>query len=42
MGDGDADKFVLETGITDGMVEMKKLVMKVNSFKQSMKLNKKK
>ena len=40
--DADADKFVLEAGITVGMVEMKKLVMKVNSFKQFMKVKKKK
>ena len=39
--DADADKFVLEAGITVGMVEMKKLVMKVNSFKQFMKVKKK-
>ena len=37
----DADKFVSEAGITDAMVEMKKFVTKVNSFKQSVKEKKK-
>ena len=39
--DADADKFVSEAGITDDMVEMKKMVTKVNSFKQSVKEKKK-
>ena len=39
--DADADKFVLEAGITDDMVEMKKMVTKLNSFKQYVKEKKK-
>lgn len=35
--DADADKFFSDAGITDDMVEMKKLVTKANSFKQSVK-----
>ena len=35
--DADAGKFVSEADIADGMVEMKKLIKKVNSFKQSVK-----
>lgn len=31
--DADADKFVLEAGITDDILEMKKLVTKANSVK---------
>ena len=33
--------FVSEAGITDDMVEMKKMVTKMNSFKQSVKEKKK-
>ena len=39
--DADADKFVSDAGITDEMVEMKKLVTKANSFKQSVEEKKK-
>ena len=39
--DADVDKFISEAGITDDMVEMKKMVTKVNSFKQSGKEKKK-
>ena len=39
--DADADKFALEAGITDDMVEMKKMVTKLNSFKQYVKEKKK-
>ena len=35
--DADVDKFVLEAGITDDIVEMKKLVTKANSVKELVK-----
>ena len=39
--DADADKFVSKAGSPDDVVEMKKLVTKANSFKQSAKEKKK-
>lgn len=39
--DADADKFVLEAGITDDILEMKKLVTKANFVKQLVKEKKK-
>ena len=35
--DADVDKFVLEAGITDDIVKMKKLVTKANSVKELVK-----